>query len=252
VNLSLAKSLDRVAGGVLCGVLSAFDRVASGVRRAPAPIEEVKGLLVVKLWGLGNWALLRPIVRDLRARWPGARLTIVTLRANAPLVTDLADEVLLVRPDGFLRTALDLLASVRRLRRAPPEMSIDFEQFSTVGALLSRRRASRSVSASAAAPARGRAVHRPRPFRQDVHASRSFRDLAEAAGVGAGPAAGASRRRGARGGAVPRRRPVRRRRTSPLVLLHPGPATTSPAAGGRRRVRGRGRQAIQRHGRRWS
>ena len=256
MNLSLAKSLDRVAGGVLCGVLSAFDRVASWVRRAPAPIEEVKGLLVVKLWGLGNWALLRPIVRDLRARWPGARLTIVTLRANAPLVTDLADEVLLVRPDGFLRTALDLLASVRRLRRAPPEMSIDFEQFSTVGALLSRASGvPQRLGFRSGARARDGLFTVRVPFRQDVHASRSFRDLAEAAGVGAGPyAAGAlaPTRAGlaeadaflAGGGAdaTSTARP-------PLVLLHPGSGDNFP---GRRWSEAGfaavGRQAIQRHG----
>ncbi len=256
MNLSLAKALDRTIGGVLCATLAGLDRIASWVRRAPAPIEEVRGLLLVKLWGLGNWALLRPIVLDLRARWPGARLSVVTLRANAPLVEDLADEVLLVRPDGFVRTLLDLLRAVRRLRRDLPEMSVDFEQFSTVGVLLARiAGVPQRIGFRSGARARDGVLTVRVPFRTDVHASRSFRDLAEAAGVAAGPYVPGSLAVPVRGRAeadawLAGEAAVREARPrGPLVVLHPGSGDNFP---GRRWSEAGfaavGRQAIERHG----
>ncbi len=256
MNLSFAKALDRAVGGALCGLLRTSDRLVAWVRPDPAPIGRVRHLLVVKLWGLGNWALLRPLVRDLRDRWPGARLSIVTLEANAPLVADLADETLLVRPQGILRTVLDLGAAVRRLRRDPPEMSVDFEQFSTVGVLLARASGiPQRLGFRSGAHARDGLLTVRVPFRTDAHASRSFRDLAEAAGVAAGPYVA--------GGLAPSPAGIAEAEAflagdaasgpsdpqAPLVLLHPGSGDNFP---GRRWSEAGfsavGRQAIERHG----
>ncbi len=253
MNLSLAKALDRTLGGALCGTLGVLGRLAAWVRRDPPPIEHVKGLLVVKLWGLGNWALLRPIVLELRARWPGARLTVLTLSANAPLVGDLADEVLKVRPEGFLRTVRDLARAVVRLRRDPPVMSVDFEQFSTIGVLLAAAAGvPQRLGFRSGAHARDGLLTVRVPFRTDAHASRSFRDLAEAASVAAGPyvpgaLASSPLGRAEAAAFLDACGPSRPGRA--LVLLHPGSGDNFP---GRRWSEAGfaavGRQAIVRHG----
>lgn len=193
MNLGLAKHIDRVAGGLLGWAFGSWDRVREWVR-PPAPVEHVDHVLLVKFWGLGNWALLRPIARDVRARYPGARITIATLSGNAPLVEDLADDLLLVSTRSTWRTVRDLARAAWRLRRAPPSLALDFEQFARSGALLARLgRAAQRVGFRT--PTTGGGASRGRdalytvtvPWREDAHASRSFRDLAEAGGVDPAP-----------------------------------------------------------------
>jgi ADP-heptose:LPS heptosyltransferase len=200
------------------------------VRRLVAPppaIGDVTGLLIVKFWGLGNWALLRPVVRDLAARWPGARTTIVTLAANRALVEGLADEVLYLRPEGYGTLAGDLARAVRRIRASKPTLSVDFEQFSCAGSLLARLGGvPQRLGFSSAFRARDALLNVRVPFRPDTHASRSFRDLAEAAGVARGPYRPGGLASSAAGRAevdeVVGRDPAR------FVVLHPGSGDNFP------------------------
>jgi heptosyltransferase-3 len=187
VRLGLAKALDRRVGGALGRLVGWADR-ASEALRPPGPVPSVRRVLVVKFWGLGNWALLRPILADLRARWSGARFAVLTLAANAPLARDLADDLLLVRPERFGTVVRDLAAAVRRLRRESPDLALDFEQFARSGALVARAAgAAQRVGFRTGDPGRDGLYTALVPFRSDAHASRSFRDLAEAAGLAAGP-----------------------------------------------------------------
>lgn len=187
MNLALAKWVDRVAGGTAARVLASADALRDLIA-APPPVERVTGLLVVKFWGLGNWALLRPIVRDLFARHPGASTTLVTLEANRALTDDLADETIYLRPRGAAALALDLARAARRIRARAPTLSVDFEQFSSAGALLARvAGVPQRIGFSSAFASRDALLTVRVPFRRDVHASRSFRDLAEAAGVAHAP-----------------------------------------------------------------
>jgi ADP-heptose:LPS heptosyltransferase len=218
VNLGAAKVCDRLVGGWLGRLIGLCDRLRE-IGRVPPPVEDVRRILVVKFWGLGNWALLRPIVHDLRCRWPGAELTIVTLAANAPLCRDLCDRLLTVRADSIRHTLIDLARGVTALRRRAPDLALDFEQFSQAGALLARLgRAAQRIGFRAGKPGRDGLYTVLVPFCDDAHAGRSFRDLAEAAGLEPGPyvpghltptAAGASETR------------VLRAR-APYVVLHPG------------------------------
>ena len=244
MNLSLAKALDRVGGNILASAFNAVDGILSLVAPPPSPIDDVTGIALFKFWGIGNWALLRPIVLDLRDRFPRARLTIVTLSQNLPVVFDLADEVLTVRSSGFFPLATDLCSALRRLRRLAPQMSLDFEQFSRASALLARAAGipQRIGFASGGASRDGLYTVRV-PFRRDAHVSRSFRDLAEAAGVPAGPYAP--------GGLSPTPEGLAQARTAigdagpdgPLVVLHPGSGDNFPG----RRWSEAGFSAVGRH-----
>jgi len=224
MNVGLAKHMDRLAGSAWGRWLGVWDRMVELVR-APRPVEEVRRILVVKLWGLGNWALLRPIVRDLRLRYPAAHLTIATLAGNAPLVRDLADELLLVRPDSLRRTLLDLARVVTRLRRDPPDLALDFEQFARSGALLARLgRAGQRLGFRTGDVGRDGLYTVTVPFRHDAHASRSFRDLAEAGGLW--PAAYVPG--GLEVADAARREVAARIPPGPYVVLHPGSGDNFP------------------------
>lgn len=221
MNLGRAKVLDRIGGALLARVIGGVDRVL-GFWRAPRPVAHVERILLIKFWGLGNWALLRPLVRELGRAHPGARLTIVTLAGNEPLCRDLGAELELVRTSSFLRILLDLLRIVRWLRKHPHDLSIDFEQFSQTGALLAR-----AAGIPQRIGYRGRSAARTGlytvavPFRGDVHAREAFLDLVVSAG-------------GQRLPFTPGDLPVdaarreRWRGAQPLVVLHPGSGDNFP------------------------
>jgi ADP-heptose:LPS heptosyltransferase len=224
VRLGVAKALDRALGEVVARGVATLDHVREAIS-PPPPVGEVRRVLVLKFWGLGNWALLRPVVRDLRARYPAARLAIATLAANEPLVRDLADEVLPVDPRGLARAARDLVRAVRRLRRDPPDLALDFEQFARVGGLLARAaRAAQRIGFVSGSRGRDGLYTALVPFRGDAHASRSFRDLAEAAGVAAGPYRAGHLAPSAAG----RREVDALGVDAPYVLVHPGSGDNFP------------------------
>jgi ADP-heptose:LPS heptosyltransferase len=252
VNLSLAKAADRVVGRAIAGAFAVADAVGDALRPPLPPVERVRCLLVQKYWGVGNWALLRPVVRDLRARWPGARLVVATLASNGPLVEDLADEVVRLRPRGLLPLAGDLAAALTAVRRAAPEVSLDFEQFASAGAILARAAGvPQRIGFASGSRARDALLTVRVPFRRDVHAARSFRDLAEAAGVPRGPYVPGGLAPSERGAAEAARAlaAVGLRGDGPLVVLHPGSGDNFPgrrwSAAGFAAV---GRLAVARHG----
>jgi ADP-heptose:LPS heptosyltransferase len=248
VNLKVAKAVDRVVGSALARAVATADAVHDVLARPPAPIDEIRGVLVTRLWGVGNWALLRPVVRDLRERWPRTRFHALTLETNRPLVEDLVDQVHAVRPSGLLVSVADLLRARARLAAAAPTISLDFEPFATVGALVARAAGIPQRLGFAGGP-RGRdGLWTVRvPFRRDAHASRSFRDLAEAAGVEPGPYVPGGLAPTAAGRAEAARAVPEDGR--PLVVLHPGSGDNFP---GRRwseaGFAAAGRLAAERHG----
>jgi ADP-heptose:LPS heptosyltransferase len=254
VNLSFAKAFDRAAGNALATLWNGADALESFLEAPPPPIERVTGLLVVKFWGIGNWALLRPVVAGLRDRWPGARLTVLTLEGNRALVRDLADEVLYVRPRGIVRAGLDLVLAVRRLRRERPELAVDFEQFSRAGALVARAASvPQRVGFASGSRARDGLYTALVPFRRDAHASRSFRDLGEAAGLAPGPYAPGGLAATPAGREDLARALAGSDPAAPLVVLHPGSGDNFPgrrwseagfAAAGRRATEAHGASVV--------
>jgi ADP-heptose:LPS heptosyltransferase len=224
VSVGIAKALDRRLGALAASGLGALDLAVEALV-PPRPVEHVEHVLVTKLWGVGNWALLRPIVRDLRARFGGARLSLLTLAANRPLVEDLADEVHLVRSSSVTAALLDLGRAVVSLGRWRPDLAIDFEPFAHAAALVARLAGARQrLGFDTPGRARRHLYTVCVPLRRDAHAARSFRDLAEAAGVAPGPyvpghlvpsAAGRAQTQGLRG-------------PGPYALLHPGSGDNFP------------------------
>ncbi|MHC4731915.1 MAG: hypothetical protein ACYS6Z_15180, partial [Planctomycetota bacterium] len=81
MSLSTPKLLDRLAGGAVLHALRPL-RAARDLVGGDQVVRAVREIAVVKFWGVGNAALLLPVLRDLRKRYPGARLTVVTLAEN--------------------------------------------------------------------------------------------------------------------------------------------------------------------------
>ncbi len=187
MTLDLARWIDRFLGRVACAVLGG----ARAVREAVAPRQGLLGeperILCIKFWGLGNLVLLLPVFRALRARYPGARIELLTLSRNRDIlegVEDL-DRVHFVEDRSLAAVAWSYLRALRAVRRARPDLVVDFEQFaraSAVFAFLSG--APHAVGLETPGQGRGALYHARVPYDDAKHASETFLDLARAAGVG--------------------------------------------------------------------
>jgi len=218
VRVSLAKLLDRRLGGIALR-LARPARLARDLFTGDGQIRAVREIAVVKFWGIGNAALLLPLLHGLKRRYPAARLTVVTLEQNAPVLRGAADRVLTVR---FSRAPVDLLAVAASLRRRRIDLAIDAEQYVRSSQLLLFLAGARQVIAFDT-PGQRRAdlADIAVPFDDGVHTSEMYLRLFQAAGL--------KERRYVPGGleadpgikvAVPPRRP--------LAILHPGSGDNFP------------------------
>ena len=100
----------------------------------------VRKILCLKLWGLGNLAVIYPLLYKIKEKFHNASITFVTFDANAGfLEKNKAIENIVyfnftVNPFSILKQFVDLVVRFRRLR---PDVLINFETFNNAGALFS-------------------------------------------------------------------------------------------------------------------
>lgn len=149
--MNQSRPLDTWGGLVICWVLALFARLRSilgGPRLAPlrATTPPVFGhlpmprrVLAIKFYGLGNIAMLLPVLQELRDALPeGGELDFLTLEGNRSLLeaSELTTNVITARLDssfGFLR---DVWAAIRFARTRHYDAVIDFEQFIKISAIV--------------------------------------------------------------------------------------------------------------------
>lgn len=117
--LDALKSVDSVLG-------KAAARHLSGSNRALP--EAPRDVLVVRLWGLGNLAILAPQLHAVRGQ---VRVRLLTLERNGEFLTQHMPWVqpLLIPDPTSVRFAPRLLSTLAGLRRDPPDLIVDLEQF---------------------------------------------------------------------------------------------------------------------------
>jgi lipopolysaccharide heptosyltransferase II len=251
VSVSAPKVLDRLAGGAVLQALRPL-RFWRDVRAGDAPLGAVREIAVVKFWGVGNAALLLPVLQALKRRYPAARLTVVTLAENRPLYAAVADRVLTVRMRPLPRTLLDLLRVLARLRRLRIDLALDFEQFARASqVLLFLARPQQGIAFDTRGQRRAALADVEVAYDDARHCGEGFLALARAAGVreqtyrpgglAVEPQAAARVARWGRSRGLGKARP--------LVVLHPGSGDNFP---GRRWPTRRfgllARQLVDRHG----
>jgi len=170
--------IDRRLGPPLCALLLAAKSLRRGRRAAP---ERLRRVLVVKMWGMGSLVLATPLLRELRARHPGVRIDLVTLRDNAPLAElvpglDRVIAIDLRRGLGaFLAGTLRAIAACRRERY---DLLLDLEFFTRFTAIFSFLAGpARSHGFSAKGKWRGRLHDVEVPFNAYHHVAANFLTL---------------------------------------------------------------------------
>lgn len=175
---------DHVLGVAACALLQPV-RWLRALRRDP--LAPARDILLIKFWGIGSLQLLTPAIRALRMRHPEARLTLLTLAANAEFVRglDVVDEVITldVRSGrgavGWMRLLGRILGLAARLRRERFDRVYDFEFFTRFSALVALATGARETSGFASPHVNRGGFHRHTvPFNRYWHVARNFRALA--------------------------------------------------------------------------
>jgi ADP-heptose:LPS heptosyltransferase len=156
---------------------------------SPAP-DSVREILVVKFLGLGSILQATPLLQALRRRYPRARLTLLTFRANRPLV-DLGigiDTVVTVETSSLRRFVTSNLAAVARLWQTRFDVVINLEFFATYAALVTALLRKRFAMAFGGfAPYRNRFFHDYVSYDSAQHVQQKFLNFARRLGYD-GPA----------------------------------------------------------------
>lgn len=177
---SIALWIDRRIGTALCALLLGFKKLF--VKRSPpvAP-EEVRKVLLLKMWGMGSIVLASPLLAKLRTRYPNACIDFVTLRENEPILRLYPEIERVISIDlrrGIPKFLIATARTIWAIRRERYDLLFDLEfftRFSAIFSFLSRPR--RSHGFSAKGKWRGRLHDVEIPFNAYIHVASNFLTL---------------------------------------------------------------------------
>jgi ADP-heptose:LPS heptosyltransferase len=140
MNVSSMRRIDRWIGLPACAVLTLVRRLDDLVFRRK-PLDQPKKIAVIKLAEQGATVLAGPALARAREAVGDDNLYFVVFAQNR-FIVDLMkivrpDRVLAIRATGPLRTVLDTLRVVWRMRREQIDATLDLEFFARSSALLS-------------------------------------------------------------------------------------------------------------------
>jgi lipopolysaccharide heptosyltransferase II len=178
-RFNFALAIDRWVGGLLCVsllVLSPLFRRRPEAARLAA--EDVRKILVVKMWGIGSIVLASPLLEELRRRHPRARIDFVTLAENQGILDFYPQIDGRYTPDlggGVLRFLWQTAGALRRIRRERYDLLLDLEfftRFTAIFSLLAGARQSHGFSSKGSW--RGRLHSVEIPFNAYHHVAANF------------------------------------------------------------------------------
>jgi ADP-heptose:LPS heptosyltransferase len=137
MRLVTQRTLDRVAGAVLCRLLSLFP----WAHRQVPPGFRPRRILVILLSEMGSLVLSKSMFDLLRGEYPGAAIHLLVFERNRD-VLDILDllpnsRVLTISDRSFRRFMTTTIRVLWRLRRMKVDTAIDCELFSRVSSLFS-------------------------------------------------------------------------------------------------------------------
>jgi len=192
MNLLLLKYVDRSLGRCVELLLRCV-RGGLEIVRPPLPRLDVRRILVVKLWGIGNIVMILPILDGIKQRYPDAKLYMLTLDMNRELLQNHAslDGVFTIKMRSAAEMLLSCLSVLRMMRKVGIDVLLDMEQFSRLSAVFGcLSGAKHMVGLFSREGSRGHLYNVKVPFNPNQHMRMTFADVARAIGVDPPPLAG--------------------------------------------------------------
>lgn len=187
MDVDWMKRVDRRAGP-LALVASRVYRVADMLvrgrpQRAMPDANSVERILAVKLWGIGSLVQALPSFRALQARFPNARLDLLTIRGNQRLFDgqNLFERIWTLDVSSSQRFLPEVYKLWRTLRRERYDLLLNFEGYASFSAILSSMSGAQCTVGYGTRKIRHATLETP--FRQGTHIAEVYADLTQAVGA---------------------------------------------------------------------
>ena len=184
MRIEFQRSVDRILGKLICGVLSLFYRNRGAVTPDHAP----KRILIILLSEMGSLVLAHPMFLRLKEKYPGVSLHALVFHKNRECLDVLEvlppENILTIDDKSLGRFVKSCLVALIRIRKQRFDVVIDCELFARVSSI---------YSVLSGAPLRvgfhphtqeglyrGDFINRPVLYNPYLHVSRQFLTLAEA------------------------------------------------------------------------
>jgi len=154
LDMNIGRKIDKWVSPILLGALFAWSSLRAKLGGPPQPAklattpppggeptppaEPPRRVLAMKLYGLGNIAMLLPVLKAFRQKYPDAEIDFISLDENRSLLerSGLVDRVIAISGRSYVRLAWDLARSLVFLRRRGYDLVLDFEQFIKLSTVL--------------------------------------------------------------------------------------------------------------------
>ena len=193
MRIELQRKVDRIAGKLICWVLSLFRR--NGGR---GPVQQApKRILIILLSEMGSLVLAHPMFSYLKEKYPGVSLHVLLFEKNRECLEVLdavpPENILTINDKAFSQLARSSATSLLRMRKEKFDAVIDCELFARISSIF---------SVLSGAPVRvgfhphtqeglyrGEFINRPVLYNPYHHITQQFLTLAEAIDSGTVPRA---------------------------------------------------------------
>jgi len=184
MNIDLQRKIDRVAGTLICRILSLFSRKAE----KPIISSPPQRILVILLSEMGSLVLARPMFVSLRRRYPGAEIYTLVFEKNRECLETLNlipfKNIFTVDGDSISRLVMDSIRFLMKIRKEKFDIVLDCELFSRISSIYSFLSGARIRVGfhphTQEGLYRGGFINRPVLYNPYHHISHQFVNLAEA------------------------------------------------------------------------
>ncbi len=139
MNNKFMRWLDMWVGGSILMIVNCF-LLFKFARTPPKPKpENIKKILVIKLFGMGSILLMTPMLRSLKLLFPQSKITLLTFSQNLDLAYHLGDvdHVLTLEKKFLTRFLVDVFRNLFFLWKDRPDVVVDGEFFSNFTSMFS-------------------------------------------------------------------------------------------------------------------
>ena len=171
--VNLIKFLDKRIGAIVCLILSLFNPKAKKI----AQISDGKKVLLVQLWGLGETILCLPAIKELRHRYKGITIDVLTTkRVNEVFYDNRSINSIKIISLNPLSIKLFILKNLGKY-----DLAIDMEEYLNISAIISFCVAKERIGYSHGIRSK---LYTEKIFYNDrQHAAQAFMDLLRPLGI---------------------------------------------------------------------
>lgn len=182
ISIDVARKWDRLLGIPICYFISVF-RFFSKKKKFEK--ENVKQIIIIKMWGMGSLVLAGPAINALKSNFPSAEISLLTLESNKGLL-DWNSEInsiyyfSLLSPFRLLVNSFKLIIWMWKRK---PDLVIDFETASRFTAILSFFNFKATTVGFSPAGSGKNIFDVTVPYHESVHVSNLFLRCVDALGL---------------------------------------------------------------------